>query len=89
METIKTYLHNLKSGEVVGKRGLSYFKRKGYIWDYSCWGYLEALHILGKKRDGERFRDELWLKISGKGNCNLAEKFAGEDGEKRMYRSVY
>lgn len=88
METIKDYLHNLKSGEVVGKRGLCYFKRKGYIWDYSCFGYLESLHIWGKKRDGEYFRDEFWLEVSRDGNCHLAEQFAGEDGKKRMYSSV-
>jgi len=74
---IKEYLRNLKSGEVVNKRGLSYLKRIGMIWDYSQWGYLESLHIFGKHRDGEPFRDEFWLEVSPNRACKDAEKLDG------------
>ncbi len=66
------YFQNLPVGEVVNKRGLAYLKRLGYIYDYSTWGYLESLHIFGKKREGEPFRDELWLEISQNRACKGA-----------------
>lgn len=68
------YFQNLPVGEVVNKRGLAYLKRLGFIWDYSRWGYLEALHIFGKKPEGERWADELWLEISPNRACRGAEK---------------
>ena len=74
---IKDYLKNLKPGEAVGKRGVAYVKGLGYIWDYSQWGYLESLTIYGKKREGERWRDEFHLEVSPKRMCKLAEKFKG------------
>ena len=71
---IKDYLENLPVGEVVNKRALSYFKRLGYIWDYSPWGYLESLHIIGKKPEGQWYSDDLHLEISPKRNCKGADE---------------
>ena len=74
---IKDYLKALPKGEVVNKTALAYFKRLGYIWDYSRWGYLESLHIWGKKPTNDIYHDEFWLEISPKKNCAVAEKFEG------------
>lgn len=71
---IQEYFENLPVGEVVNKRGLAYLKRLGYIWHYSEWGYLESLHIFGKKQDGQRWADEWWLEISPNRACKGAEK---------------
>lgn len=68
------YFQNLPVGEVVNKRGLAYLKRLGFIWDYSPWGYLESLHIFGKKPEGERWADEWWLEISQNRACKGAEE---------------
>lgn len=71
--TIKEYFDNLPVDEVVNKRGLAYLKRLGMIYDYSPWGYLESLHIFGKKQEGSPWRDDLFLKISPKQKCKGAE----------------
>ena len=67
--TIKEYFDNLPVGEVVNKRGLAYLKRLGMIYDYSPWGYLESVRIIGKKREGEPWADELWLEVSQTRKC--------------------
>lgn len=66
---IKEYLTNLPVGEVVNKTALAYFKRMGFIFDYSQWGYLESLHIFGKREDGKYYANEFWLQISGNRAC--------------------
>ena len=39
---VEEYLKNLKVGEIVGnKRALAAMKRKGLVYDYSYWCYLE------------------------------------------------
>ena len=44
--TIKELLSNYQVNEPIkDKRILSYFKRLGFIWDYSYWGYLESVII--------------------------------------------
>lgn len=55
------YFRDLPVGEVVNKRGLAYLKRLGYIYDYSEWGYLESLRILGKRREDEPEYCHDWL----------------------------
>lgn len=39
------YLKQLPMGEPVNKRVLAILKRKGLIYDYSQWGYLESVRI--------------------------------------------
>ena len=68
---IKEYLENLPIGEVVNKKALAYFKRIGYIWDYSRFGYLESVHIRGN--DG--YDNSFHLDISANGKCGLIEGF--------------
>lgn len=79
MNKIQEYFDSLPVGEVVNKRGLAYLKRLGFIWDYSPWGYLESLHIYGKKREGNYYQDEFRLEISPKRNCKLADSQSGID----------
>ena len=46
MATIKELLSSYKVNEpITDKRILSHFKKLGYIWDYSKWGYLESVII--------------------------------------------
>lgn len=46
MATIKELLSNYQVNQpIIDKRILSYFKRIGFIWDYSKWGYLESVII--------------------------------------------
>lgn len=52
------YLMNLPFGEVVNKRALAVFKRCGYIYDYSPWGYLEGCWLCYKdEEDDYVYRD--------------------------------
>ncbi len=71
------YLRSLPKGEVVGKKGLAYLKRKGFVWDYSRFGYIEGLRIKGAKRDGEPWRDEVCLELSRDAGCSHAEELEG------------
>lgn len=71
------YLQSLPKGEVVGKKGLAYLKRKGFIWDYSRFGYIEGLWIRGALRDGEPYRDEVCLELSRNARCAGAERLEG------------
>lgn len=61
---------------VTDKRTLYKFKRKGFIWDYSQWGYLENLNI--RTKDNREFT----LYLSSNGKCKLAEQFDGAMWEK-------
>lgn len=47
--TNKEILERMPIGEVVPKRILSAMKRKGLIFDYSPWGYLESARIWYKE----------------------------------------
>ena len=73
---IKEYFENLPKGEVVDKRGLAYLKRKGLIWNYSRFGYLEAIRLEGK-RDNEGIRAHLSLNLFPKGNAKDCEQYEG------------
>lgn len=77
MPKIHEYFKNLPVGEIVNKRGIAYLKRLGFIWDYSCWGYVEGLTIKGKAQPGMPFRDELHLMVSPKQACKTAEQYDG------------
>ena len=78
---IQEYFENLPVGEVVNKRGLAYLKRLGDIWDYSNFGYLESVHIYGKK-DADGFRVDGWRYCFPKGNAKELEKYDGAMYEK-------
>lgn len=46
MATIKELLSTYKVGQrIEDKRILAYFKRLGFIWDYSRWGNLESIVV--------------------------------------------
>ena len=67
----------IKVGSIVtDKRILYKFKRNGFIWDYSQWGYLENLII--RTKDDRDFS----LYLSSNGNCKVAEKFDNAMWEK-------
>lgn len=67
----------IKVGSIVtDKRILYKLKRKGFIWDYSQWGYLEDLRII--TNDNREFS----LYLSSAGKCKEAEKFKNAMWEK-------
>lgn len=46
MATIKELVSNYQVNEpITDKRILYYFKKLGFIWDYSQWGYLESVIV--------------------------------------------
>lgn len=50
---VEEYLKNLKVGSIVGsKRALAAMKRKGLIYDYSQWCYLEDQNVYYKEDYG-------------------------------------
>lgn len=68
-------LRQLKQGQIVPKQCLYYLKVKGYIWDYSKWGYLEGCRIKCEKEKWDGYTPEFDLEVSSKGACKIAEKF--------------
>ena len=65
------YIKQLPIGEVVmNKRFLAVLKRKGLIFDYSCFGYLESCFIYYNEQYGDK--TERWsrmLHLFTKGNA--------------------
>ena len=65
------YINQLPIGEVVtNKRLLAVLKRKGLIFDYSCFGYLESCFIYYNEQYGDK--TERWssmLHLFTKGNA--------------------
>ena len=65
------YIEKLQIGEVVtNKNFLSVLKRKGLIFDYSLWGYLESCFIYYNEQYGDK--TERWdkmLHLFTKGNA--------------------
>ena len=56
------YINQLQIGEVVtNKRLLAVLKRKGLIFDYSFWGYLESCFIYYNEQYGDK--TERWHKM--------------------------
>ena len=62
-------LKSMTRGDYCSRRALEFFKKKGFIWEYSEFGYLEGCRIRCNQNR------ELYLEISSKGNCALAEQF--------------
>lgn len=65
------YIKQLQIGEVVtNKRLLAVLKRKGLIFDYSCFGYLESCWIYYNEQYGDKTeRWERMLHLFKKGNA--------------------
>ena len=70
------YFDSLPIGEVVNKRGLAYFKRMGYIWNYSEFGYLEKVTIVGET-ESDGYRAEDYRHLFPFGNAKVVEGYNG------------
>lgn len=81
---IKEYLENLPLGEVLNKKALAYFKRIGYIWDYSKFGYLEGIRVQGI--DG--YNESFYLELSKNKNSKFVEGLEGAMYEKWRQTSM-
>ena len=83
------YIKQLQIGEVVtNKRLLSVLKRKGLIFDYSCFGYLESCFIYYNEQFGDK--TERWhkmLHIFTKGNAPRNYKMC-KDGTKVLNSTI-
>lgn len=78
--TNKEILNRLPIGEVVPKRILAAMKRKGLIYDYSAWGYLESARISYKDPDDSWHK---YIETFPKGNAKEADDFIGTSDELR------
>ena len=83
------YINQLPIGEVVtNKRLLAVLKRKGLIFDYSCFGYLESCWIYYNEQYGNK--TERWhrmLHLFTKGNAPRNYELCA-DGTKYLDRNV-
>lgn len=83
------YIEKLQIGEVVtNKRLLAVLKRKGLIFDYSFWGYLESCFIYYNEQFGDK--TERWnkmLHIFTKGNAPRNYKLC-KDGTKVLNSTI-
>ena len=79
--TNKEILAAMPCGEIVSsKRILAALKRKGLIYDYSPWGYLESARISYKDTDDSW---HYYLKLFPKGNAKESDGFLGTSAELR------
>ena len=78
--TNKEILQNLPCGEIVPKQILAAMKRKGLIWDYSFWGYLESARISYKNPDDSW---HIYQELFPFGNAKEANEFVGTSDELR------
>lgn len=83
------YIEKLQIGDVVtNKRLLAVLKRKGLIFDYSFWGYLECCFIYYNEQFGDK--TERWnkmLHIFTKGNAPRNYKLC-KDGTKVLNSTI-
>lgn len=83
------YINQLQIGEVVtNKKFLAVLKRKGLIFDYSFWGYLESCFIYYNEQYGDK--TERWhkmLHIFTKGNAPRNYKMC-KDGTKVLNSTI-
>lgn len=83
------YIEKLQIGEVVtNKRLLAVLKRKGLIFDYSFWGYLESCFIYYNEQYGDK--TERWhrmLHLFTKGNAPRNYKLC-KDGTKVLNSTI-
>ena len=78
--TNKEILAKKPIGEIVPKRILAAMKRKGLIFDYSFWGYLESARISYKDPDDSWHR---YVELFPKANAKDANDFMGTSEELR------
>lgn len=78
--TNKEILAKMPCGEIVPKRILAAMKRKGLIYDYSPWGYLESAKIRFEDPD-DRWHE--YVELFPKGNASEADSFIGTSDELR------
>ena len=76
----KEILAKMPVGGIVPKRVLAAMKRKGLIYDYSQWGYLESARISYKDEDDSWHR---YVELFPNGNARDADSFVGTSGELR------
>ena len=83
------YINQLQIGEVVtNKKFLAVLKRKGLIFDYSFWGYLESCFIYYNEQYGDK--TERWhkmLHLFTKGNAPRNYKLC-KDGTKVLNSTI-
>ena len=79
--TNKEILERMPCGEIVlSKQVLAALKRKGLIYDYSYWGYLESARISYVDPDD---RWHYYVELFPKGNAKEANDFVGTSEELR------
>ena len=79
--TNKEILAKMPCGEIVrNKQILAALKRKGLIFDYSYWGYLESARVSYKDPDDSW---HYYLELFHKGNAKDVEDFIGTSEELR------
>ena len=76
--TNKEILAKMPVGEIVPKRILAAMKRKGLIYDYSWWGYLESARISFKDPDDAWHK---YVELFPNGNAKEADDFLGTSEE--------
>lgn len=83
------YIEKLQIGELVtNKRLLAVFKRKGLIFDYSVWGYLESCFIYYNEQFGDKTeRFNRMLHLFTKGNAPRNYKLC-KDGTKVLNSTI-
>ena len=74
----KEILERMPVGGIVPKRILAAMKRKGLIYDYSRWGYLESARISYKDPDDSWHH---YVELFPNGNAREAENFVGTSQE--------
>jgi hypothetical protein len=74
----KELLAKMPCGEIVPKRILASMKRKGLIYDYSPWGYLESARISFKDPDDAWHK---YVELFPKGNAKESDDFLGTSEE--------
>ena len=78
--TNKEIVAQMPCGEIVPKRILAAMKRKGLIYDYSPFGYLESVSVNYKDPNDSWY---YYLELFPNGNAKDADSFVGTSEELR------
>lgn len=84
MKIIDLLKKHPKNKPITDKRILYYLKRKGYIWDYSQWGYLEGL--LAYTNDKPCYT--VLMRLFKEGNAKELENVAAVTVDGKKYRQT-
>jgi hypothetical protein len=69
--TTNEKLATIKVGEIITDKGILYnLKRKGLIWDYSKWGYLESIRL-----ESSTEKTDFMYFLSSKGKFKSIDNF--------------